>query len=160
MHGRFWGRNFEPWAIRIVNDTVIRYFIKDYMFLRRKSQRTMRLTVCSLCSSITISGFVHATSILGPALGYLLGGYFLSIYVDPGVDPERFFFTNHVLYHCCQQFLPWGNHLCSSMVLQRPGSYQVLYSWSLCLKVLGNINKENEFWFWRSVTVTLSTPLS
>ncbi|XP_030829864.1 solute carrier organic anion transporter family member 4A1 [Strongylocentrotus purpuratus] len=33
-------------------------------------------------------GIIQATSILGPALGYLLGGYFLSIYVDPGVDPE------------------------------------------------------------------------
>ncbi|XP_063970478.1 solute carrier organic anion transporter family member 4A1-like isoform X1 [Lytechinus pictus] len=33
-------------------------------------------------------GIIQATSILGPALGYLLGGYFLSIYVDPGEDPE------------------------------------------------------------------------
>ncbi|XP_071507207.1 solute carrier organic anion transporter family member 4A1-like [Diadema antillarum] len=33
-------------------------------------------------------GIIQTCSIIGPALGYLLGAYFLSIYVDPGVNPE------------------------------------------------------------------------
>ncbi|CAN8026950.1 unnamed protein product, partial [Ixodes persulcatus] len=34
-------------------------------------------------------GIFYATSVLGPAMGFLLGGYFLSIYTDLSVDSNR-----------------------------------------------------------------------
>ncbi|EEC01245.1 organic anion transporter, putative, partial [Ixodes scapularis] len=34
-------------------------------------------------------GIFYATSVLGPAMGFLLGGYFLSIYTDLNVDSNR-----------------------------------------------------------------------
>ncbi|XP_069185956.1 solute carrier organic anion transporter family member 4A1 isoform X2 [Procambarus clarkii] len=36
-------------------------------------------------------GIFYAMAVLGPALGYLLGGQFLKVYIDsPSVDPDRF----------------------------------------------------------------------
>lgn len=49
----------------------------------------MRLLESYTLTIISVSGTANAMSILGPVIGYIFGGYLLSIYVDFDVlDPR------------------------------------------------------------------------